>query len=155
MDHRQGSGPRPRTEDEGGKSEVDSRRPWLRLLDEIQEPDCADAIGDRVEQLLWILDHLDDIDADFLAIYRIDLERDEITARRYFALAHRLPAYQGVMATRVDEERDEHNPSATPTRTSSTPAPTGADGETREVSLTAFRMQFPGLVSMGGGAGGG
>lgn len=115
----------------------------------MQEPEYADAIGDRVEELLWILDHLDDLDADFLAIYRIDLERDEITARRYFALAQRLPAYQGVMAARLDEQREEQ-PSSTPTRTSSTPMPAQGDGTT-ELSLTQFRAKFPGWVSVAQG----
>lgn len=56
------------------------------------------------------------------------------------------------MAARAEAEREEQQPTrTTPTRTSSTPAPERGDGETREVSLTAFRMQFPGLVSMGGG----
>jgi hypothetical protein len=52
------------------------------------------------------------------------------------------------MAARAEAEREETQPTAssTPTRTSSTPAPSGAD--VKEVSLTAFRMQFPGLVSM-------
>lgn len=59
------------------------------------------------------------------------------------------------MAARVEAEREEQEPTrTTSTRTSSTPAP-ARDNETSEVSLTAFRMQFPGLVSMGGGAGGG
>jgi hypothetical protein len=102
---------------------------------------------------MWVLDHLDDLDADFLAIYRIDLEQDDaISARRYFALAHRLTAYQGVMAARVDEERDERPAvSTTPTRTQ-TAAPQGSgSSETAEVSLTQFRAQFPGLVSVAQG----
>jgi hypothetical protein len=106
---------------------------------------------------MWVLGHLDDIDADFLAIYGIDLEQVEMPARRYFALAYRLTAYQGVMAARAEEERDdEPERSTTPTRTSSTAPPTrqGA-GETAEVSLTQFRAQFPGLVSVGGSDGGG
>ena len=123
----------------------------MRLLDEIERLACGQAIGDRVEELLWVFDHQDDLDADFLAIYGIDLDRDEITARRYFALAHRLTAYTGVMAARAEAEREEQEPTrTTSTRTSSTPAP-ARDNETSEVSLTAFRMQFPGLVSMGGG----
>lgn len=99
----------------------------------------------------WVLDHLDDLDADFLAIYHLDLEQAEISAPRYFALAYRLPAYQGVMAARVDEEReDQPQRSSTPTRTQ--PAPTGrGSGETTEVSLTQFRMQFPDLVSVAQG----
>jgi hypothetical protein len=99
---------------------------------------------------MWVLDHQDDIDADFLAIYGIDLEQADVSAPRYFALAHRLTAYQGVMAARVDQEQDQT--SSTTTRTSSTqPAPQGG-GENREVSLTAFRVMFPGIVS--GGASG-
>lgn len=108
-------------------------------------------IAERTGQIIWVLDHQDDIDADFLAIYHIDLDEQEIASRRYFALAHRLTAYTGVMAARAEAEREQQPASSTPTRTSSTPAPERADGETREVSLTAFRMQFPGLVSMGGG----
>jgi hypothetical protein len=99
---------------------------------------------------MWVLDHQDDIDADFLAIYGIDLEQADVSAPRYFALVHRLTAYQGVMAARVDQEQDQT--SSTTTRTSSTqPAPQGG-GENREVSLTAFRVMFPGIVS--GGASG-
>ncbi|MDX2550116.1 hypothetical protein QA860_08360 [Streptomyces stelliscabiei] len=122
------------------------------LHDAITTLPWLEAIAERTGQIIWVLDHEDDIDADFLAIYHIDLDADEITARRYFALAHRLTAYSGVMAARAEAEREEQQPTrTTPTRTSSTLAPERGDGETREVSLTAFRMQFPGLVSMGGG----
>lgn len=131
---------------------------WMTALYEcLQGMPWTEAVTDRLSQIGWVLDHLDDLDADFLAIYGIDLDRDEISARRYFALAHRLTAYTGVMAARAEAEReDQPQPArATTTRTSSTSAPASADGEVREVSLTAFRMQFPGLVSMGGGADGG
>ncbi|MFF8482323.1 hypothetical protein [Streptomyces antibioticus] len=105
----------------------------------------------RTGQTLWVLDHLDDLDADFLAIYGIDLEQQELSARRYFALAHRLPAYQGVMAARTEAEREHREPphSTTPTRTSSTPA--RGRGDVTELSLTQFRAKFPGLVSVGQG----
>ncbi|MBD9700642.1 hypothetical protein IHE56_00755 [Streptomyces sp. ID01-12c] len=147
MDRRQGSRPRPQQEAEGGKSaEVDGRS-WLDRFDDVREPEYADAIIGRVEERLWVLDHLDDLDADFLAIYGIDLERNEISARRYFALAYRLTAYTGVMAARAENERDNN----TPTRTSSTPAPERDDSSTTELSLTQFRAKFPGLVSMGQG----
>jgi hypothetical protein len=123
------------------------------LLDEISEPDYAKAVGDRVEELIWVLDHEADIDADFLAIYGIDLEQaDAMTAPRYFALAHRLTAYQGVMAARVEEEREQPPPSSsTPTRTSSTPAPERGGSEAVEVSLTQFRAMYPGWVSVAQG----
>ncbi|MER5715713.1 hypothetical protein [Streptomyces sp. NPDC002132] len=102
-------------------------------------------------QVLWVLDHVDDLDADFLAIYGIDLEQQEISARRYFALAHRLTAYSGVLAARAEAERDDRPTavSSTPTRTSSTPAPTR--GDETELSLTQFRATFPGLVSVAQG----
>jgi hypothetical protein len=93
------------------------------------------------------------LDADFLAIYRIDLEQVDISARRYFALAHRLTAYQGVMAARVEAEREDRQPTnTTQTRTSTTAAPQGrGSSEKTEVSLTQFRAQFPGLVSVAQG----
>lgn len=123
------------------------------MLDEISEPDYAKAVGDRVEELIWVLDHEADIDADFLAIYGIDLEQaDAMTAPRYFALAHRLTAYQGVMQARAEEERDDRPTSTTPTRTQDTAPPTRQSGrETAEVSLTQFRAQFPGWVSVAQG----
>jgi len=151
MDRRQGPRPRSRPEEGGGKSEVGGRPAWLRALDVIEEP-AAQAVVDRVEELLWVLDHLEDLDADFLAIYGIDLLEQEISAHRYFALAQRLTAYTGVMAARVEEEREEQQSSRTPTRTSSTaPSTRQGAGESTEVSLTQFRAQFPGLVSVGGG----
>lgn len=96
---------------------------------------------------MWVLDHLDDLDADFLAIYHIDLYGQEISARRYFALAQRLTAYTGVLAARVEAERDESRPSAAaPTRTGTSSA--AQRGDTTELSLTQFRAQFPGWVSV-------
>lgn len=107
-------------------------------------------IADRLAQVMWVLDHEDDLDADFLAIYGLDLEQVEITGPRYLALAHRLTAYQGVMAARVEEERDTPQ-SSTPTRThSEAPPHRQGDGAVKEVSLTAFRVMFPGVVSGGG-----
>lgn len=103
---------------------------------------------------MWVLDHQDDIDADFLAIYGIDLLEQEISARRYFALAHRLTAYTGVMAARREAEREEQQPSTTTTRTREDAPPARGGSGDREVSLTAFRVMFPGIVS-GGSAGGG
>ena len=72
---------------------------------------------------------------------------------RYFALAYRLTAYQGVMAARAEEERERSEPTrrSTSTRTSSTAAPAGGTGETTELSLTQFRAKFPGLVSVAEG----
>ena len=75
-------------------------------------------IADRLAEVMWVIDHEADIDADFLAIYGIDLEQVDISGRRYLALAHRLTAYQGVMAARVEEEREQQQPITTTTRIS-------------------------------------
>jgi hypothetical protein len=99
----------------------------------------------------WTLDHQDDIDADFLAIYGLDLYEQEIAGPRYFALAHRLTAYQGVMAARIEEERDQPTERTTPTRTQDTVSPPQRDGSETQVSLTQFRATFPGLVSVAQG----
>jgi hypothetical protein len=150
VDRRQSPRPRPRPEEgaRGKREEVDDRPGWLRLLDEIERLACGQAIGDRVEELLWVLDHQDDLDADFLAVYHIDLHEQEISARRYFALAQRLTAYTGVLAARLEAERDESRPAgAVPTST--TPAP--QRGDTTELSLTQFRAHFPGWVSVAQG----
>lgn len=92
--------------------------------------------------------HGRDVDADFLAIYGIDL-RDDIDGPRFFALAHRLPAYQGVLAARVEEARQDEQ-DETPSAPQQAPQ-ASARGDVKEVSLTALRVQFPGLVSMAEG----
>lgn len=119
--------------------------------------DLSEPVWERIAQVAWVLDYLDDIDADFLAIYGIDLLEQEVSARRYFALIHRLPAYQGVLAVRREEAREEQEDpgeqkrSSTPTRTSTEAAPAGGSSEVREVSLTQFRAFYPGLISMAQG----
>lgn len=101
---------------------------------------------------MWVLDHENDIDADFLAIYGLDLYEQEIAGPRYFALAHRLTAYQGVMAARVDEEREQPAERTTPTRTQDpAPPPRQGNSEAVEVSLTQFRAMYPGWVSVAQG----
>ncbi len=116
--------------------------------------DLSEPVWDRIAEVIWVLDHQADLDADFLAVYGIDLEQVDISAPRYFALAHRATAYSGVMAARAEEEREQQQPSSSTTRTRSDAPPQQGGGETKEVSLTAFRVMFPGIVS-GGSAGGG
>jgi hypothetical protein len=98
-----------------------------------------------------VLDHLDDLHADFLAIWGIDLHRDTtLTGPEFFELATRTFAFEGVMAARLRAE-DETNgysaPSAQPERISSTTTeapPTGA----REVEVRHMRMLHPDLIDM-------
>jgi len=78
---------------------------------------------------MWVLDHEDDIDADFLRFYGINLSQvDAVDSARYMKLAVRLPAYGGVMTVRVEqmqEEAKKHNPSKAL-----------RDGTAKEVPLT-------------------
>lgn len=105
-------------------------------------------LADRSEQIAWVLDYWADLDADFLAVYGIDLDGEGISGPRFFALAHRLTAYTGVMAARVEEERAEQPTAPAPT-TAAAPPTRRPDSDV--VSLTAFQFQFPGIVSTGGG----
>jgi hypothetical protein len=60
---------------------------------------------------LWVLDHLNDLESDFWAIHGIRDMWTELTCAQFFRMAERLPAYQGVMATIVEQEvhrRREH-----------------------------------------------
>lgn len=60
---------------------------------------------------MWILDHLDDLDADFRVFYRID-DIESLSGPRFMALALRVFAYQGVMAARAAEHDQPNNNSA-------------------------------------------
>lgn len=62
-----------------------------------------------------MIDHLDDLDADFRVFYRIDGIGDgtfppSLTAPRFLALAHRTGAYEGVMQARAAEEHAQDQP---------------------------------------------
>lgn len=59
----------------------------------------------------WVLDHQEDLDADFLRYYRKDWT--ELDGPRFFSLAERVLAYGGVMYYRAMEAaRDEPEPVA-------------------------------------------
>lgn len=124
----------------------------MRALSEgIADASWLDRLGARLHEVAWVLSHWDDLDADFLAIYGIDLEDCDLSGPRFFARAHRLSAYTGVMQARVEEGREEADDR--PVARETPEAPGGTDQH--EVDLTAMRMQFPGLVSMAAAAEGG
>ncbi len=77
-------------------------------------------------------DYLDDLDADFLAVYGIDLWTEDIPAQRFFALAQRTAAYQGAMQARLSEEQE---------RSSS-----GGPHRQQEVSVDQMGLVAPGLI---------
>jgi hypothetical protein len=101
-------------------------------------------VRERCAQVGWILDHRDDLDADFLAIYGIDLEEREIDGRRYVQFAQRLAAFDGVIAARIAQTEAEERPAAA-ARPGQAPA---GPADTEHVELAQLRLSFPGVVSM-------
>lgn len=68
---------------------------------------------ERVGQLGWMLDYLDDIASDMSVFHRID-DVTALDGPRFFRLAWRLSAYTGVMQARVvaASEADRDRPAA-------------------------------------------
>ncbi|MFG3051907.1 hypothetical protein ACGFZP_13280 [Kitasatospora sp. NPDC048239] len=83
-----------------------------------------------------MVDHVDDLEADFQAHYGLD--QAELDGPRWVRLAQRVAAYGGVMARRIEEQRDAGQPMQQP------PANSGE----REMDLTELRLAHPGLVSV-------
>jgi hypothetical protein len=52
---------------------------------------------ERMMQVQWTLDHLDDLESDFAVIYRVD-DIMSMHSAEFFRKAQRLGSYQGVMA---------------------------------------------------------
>lgn len=79
-----------------------------------------------------MLDHLDDVISDLSVFHRID-DVNELEPAVFFALAQRLPLYQGVMAARVHgaapqavEPRSERRVEGEPVTGSTVPPLTSA-----------------------------
>lgn len=91
---------------------------------------------------MWVLDHLDDLDADFRVFYRID-DPMSLDGPRFFKLAWRCVAYSGVMARRVEKEQEK----AEPQRSATGPAQQRNDGERKVVGSTQVELDIamPGL----------
>lgn len=90
---------------------------------------------------MWVLDYLDDLDADFRVFYRVD-DIEALSGPRFLALALRVFAYQGVMASRAAEQQD-----------SGTGGHSGAEVRQVEGSRQAIAADpvLSGLVSWGEG----
>jgi hypothetical protein len=67
----------------------------------------------RIGEVIWTLDHLHDLEADFLAFYRMaPVDVLALSGPRFLALAYRLPAYSGVMAARMAATETARRPEA-------------------------------------------
>lgn len=102
--------------------------------------------------MLWVLDYLDDLDADFRVFYNFppdggigiaDGNFGTFSALRFFRLAERVFAYSGVMAARVAKEKDDaekQNPTAAPNG-----KPPSANGK-KHITLHQLMLIDPTLI---------
>jgi hypothetical protein len=85
---------------------------------------------------MWVVDYLDDLEADFLAIYRID-DPMVLSGPRFFKLAHRVGAYNGVI-TLLFQQEAERQPGATSQAS-------GSDRVQVDSTSTALATALPGV----------
>jgi hypothetical protein len=57
----------------------------------------------RLEQVLWVLDHLDDLASDFSAIHGIR-DMTKLSGAAFLKMAYRMSAYESVMQARYREQ---------------------------------------------------
>jgi hypothetical protein len=105
------------------------------------------------------LDHLADVDADFLVFYRIDLRDPELdlSAGAFTARAFRLFNFRGAMRDALTAEQMEEEkrgggsaPAPAPAAQRSAPAPVPQDPSgTKWVSPDEMRVLFPDLFQGG------
>ncbi|MEV7770587.1 hypothetical protein [Kitasatospora sp. NPDC086791] len=102
---------------------------------------------DRVVQLGWVLDHLDDLASDFSVFHRIP-DVTTLDGPTFLRLAWRMPAYEGVMRAAALAAREADTG----------PAPRMAPGRQEEINpgtRTALMADpaFAGLFSYGSSRG--
>lgn len=107
----------------------------------------------RAASLSGFLEQLNDLDADFLALYGIDLEVEDISGPRFFRLAARTYAYDGVMRRRLEAKQTPSGVQPEPVRdeeprTYSWKGSWAEKQGAKEVPLAAMMIQNPGLISV-------
>lgn len=68
----------------------------------------------RAYEVFWITNYLDDVRADFFAIYHI-MDWEALDGPLFFALAERLPLYAGALQARIKLESDDSSQNASKT----------------------------------------
>ena len=78
--------------------------------------------------MIWVLDHPRDLGADFRAFYHLSPEQAlELDTPEYLALAHRAPAYAGVMAARIAVQEQQNRKRKHARQVADTPEAIAAD----------------------------
>lgn len=82
------------------------------------------------------MDYLDDLEADFLAIYKVE-DMMGLPSARFFRLAERLTAFQGVLQARALQEEQDRKEGKRPLRPTT---PAGERQTLREVGGEAVAV---------------
>lgn len=101
---------------------------------------------------MWVSEYLDDLDTDFRVFYRFPADSSapgiadgyfgKLSSARFFRMAERLFAFQGVMAARAAAEKDrKKGPAPTPARSSKP-----ARDEVKHITLHEMMLLDPTLV---------
>lgn len=112
---------------------------------------AVDAAYARVREVGWVLDHVADLEADFLAFYGVD-DMLGLPGPRFLRLAFRVPAYAGVMAARAETiRRAETEPApVTPRAAARVADPNGPRVVPGDRTALAADPVFGDLMEIGG-----
>lgn len=94
---------------------------------------------------MWIAEHETDVASDLSVFHRID-DPAELAAPKYFELAFRLGAYAGVIAARIEAEREEERKRGDSSPTGRTSPGAAPSEPTRVADTTAIAMLSDGWV---------
>ncbi len=97
---------------------------------------------------MWVLDHLGDLESDLSRFHRVE-DIYDLDGPRFFRLAGRIFAYEGVMAARVASEREQDRTSRpAPQRPAEQPPPPRprGDGAKQRVTVSQLQLIVPGLI---------
>jgi hypothetical protein len=109
-----------------------------------------------VTEVGWVPGYLADLESDFSAIHHIIIDFDGreyggISSRRFFLMAERLPAYQGVMQARLmaEHQRQEEQRKGGRGATSAPTIDAGAGPDGVKVIPLTPEMAAHGMAALG------
>ena len=106
--------------------------------------ECLGKLRQRVGEVGWVIEHLDDLEADFLRFYRVD-DIYALDGARFMRLAWRVSVYGGVMHMRLQEQERPHE-AASPAPVQQRHSGAASSGGAKIIPLSQFMTQFPGTV---------
>lgn len=106
-----------------------------------------------MEQLRWVLDHLDDLASDFSVFHRID-DITTLPGPVFYRMAWRLPHYQGVMASRQMAAQQDGDEAPAPRRQGPAPQRDQQDSGGRDIvpatkEAIQSHPELAGIISFG------